>query len=180
MIDLRQISAKSLILILVLWLGTAVLLFQLGPYAELRAAAGDAGLPEEAAGYSLPELEASLEALGEDGRETYRGFQGLDLINAVLTAVFFSLCLRFCFQRLFSPGNPAQWLALLPAVVGAAEVVENLALLSLAGSFPTLPESLANLASLATRIKLGVSAVVLPGTLVALLATALKAIARRR
>ena len=95
-------NGRNVTIALVLWFGYAGLFFNFGPYSSLRARA-DSPLLEERFGYSQAEAQEQLRILGEEGRGTYRRFQLLDGVNAVLMAIALTLSLAFpsaaCLRR---------------------------------------------------------------------------------
>lgn len=100
-------------------------LFRYGPYPEL------APLPEESPGLGPTQLRAFLSELGEDGREAYLLFQGVDLLNPVLTAGFAVLLLAWILRRSGLGTGGARLALLIPVAALLADWLENL-ILSLA------------------------------------------------
>jgi hypothetical protein len=119
----------------VIWISWNVWLFNFDPYPG-RAEAANGRLVEERFGATLPELTAQLLRLDEEGRAAYATLQWLDLVSAVLTTVALTLALAFSLQRFFPTRHAAWTVALLPSLLGLAELAENGLLLALIAAHP--------------------------------------------
>ena len=172
-------KGRNVVIALVLWFACAVGLFNFGPYPTLKATAGGP-LLEERFGYSQSEAQEQLRGLGEEGRGTYRTFQLLDGVNAVLMAAALTLSLAFALSRLVAAGNPLRLLVFLPILAGVGELVENSLLLVLVSAFPAEATFAGSLAGPVTSIKLILGFTALPVTLVSLLALGFKTRYNRR
>ena len=175
---LKVAKGRNVTIALVLWFGYAVLLFNFGPYSTLQTRAGG-NLLEERFGYSQAEAQEHLGALGKEGRGTYRNFQLLDGVNAVLMATALTLSLAFALSRLFAARNPLRLLVLLPILAGVTELVENSLLFVLVSTFPSEATLARSLAGPVTSIKLVLGFTALAVTLVSLLALGFKTLYNR-
>jgi len=137
MLDLieRLSGTRVMLAAVVVSLLASVALFQLGPYAELRRAAGGE-LPEERFRAGAADIGERLQRLGDDGRRRYGVFQALDLVNALLTMVALVLLTARAARGAFPGRRRWQALAWLPLAMFVAEGTENLLLMQLAQASP--------------------------------------------
>ncbi|MCI0422282.1 MAG: hypothetical protein L0312_24185 [Acidobacteria bacterium] len=170
---------RNVLFALVVWLGFGVLLFQFTSYPTLQAANNNQPLLEERLGYTADEAKQQMQALGE-WRASYRNFQILDYINAILMGCALTLALTFTLTRLFGPGNPIRLLALLPIVAVVGEFLENTLLIVLTSSYPDISSGLVGVASAATSLKLAIGMITLTLTALSLIALGVKSLFTRR
>ncbi len=133
-----QKSANGYLVLLIFtgWLLYALWLFNGGPYGAV-AGISDGPLLEETFAYSQSLAQQKLEALGDQGRSTYRQFQVFDGIGAVLMAAAFTLVLAFVFKKgLWASRSYMRVLILIPVLAGLMELAENSLLFSMASKFP--------------------------------------------
>ena len=175
---LNLANGRNVTIAFVLWLAYSLLLFNTGPYPSLQATV-DGPLLEARFGYSQADASEQFRILEEDGRDTYRNFQLLDLLNAVLTATTLTLLLAFALSRLFAAGNPVGLLVFLPILGGILELLENALLLLLVSAFPSEATWASSIASPVTSLKLVISFTALPATLLSLAALGLKTVLNR-
>lgn len=159
---LKLATGRNVAVALAVWLAFSLLFFNFGPYQLLRSASGSLDLLEETFGYTEKEGYTRIFILGEAARGLYQNFQWLDLINAGLTVVAFTLALTFTLTRLFPPGHAVHWLIWLPAFAGLGDVIENICLLALLAIFPKEAPWVVDIASIATQFKLTVGFAILP------------------
>jgi hypothetical protein len=159
---LKLATGRNVTIALMAWLAFSLLFFNFGPYQLLRSASANLDLLEETFGYTAQDGYNRIFILGEAGRALYQNFQWLDLVNAALTVIAFTLALTFTLSRLFPAGHAMQWLVWLPPLAGVGELIENFSLLALLSLFPTETPALADLASIATQFKQTVGFACLP------------------
>lgn len=174
----RLTNARFVFAALALWLLTSGALFGLGPFSELKSAAGGS-LPEEQFVYTSTAVQLSLERLGDTGRARYRVFQVLDALNAVITAIAFTALLGYLLPRAFPKQTRLRAIALLPVVFMLAEFVENSLLGYMALDFPHSVMPLAAVGSVATSIKLTLTLLIMIAVAGALLAWAVRTVRHR-
>jgi hypothetical protein len=172
-------SGRAVLFALAVWLGFGFLLFQFTSYRTLQAANRNRPLLEERFGYTTEDVTSQMQALGE-WRGSYRNFQILDYIHALLMSLALTLALTFALTRLFGPANPLRLLALAPIVAALAEFAENSLLIALCARYPGVSPGLTGPASVATQLKLGIGFVTLPLAALGLIALGVKSLIRRR
>lgn len=174
-----RLTGRFVIAAMVVWIVASAALFRFGPYAELSAAAGGV-LPEEQFAFSASSARDCLERLGEVGRMRYVTFQVMDSFNAILTAAAFTALLGFVIQRGFPDNSKLLGVALLPAGVLGAELLENILLGHMAFSFPDSMAAVSAFASVATSTKLALGFGCIAAVLGSAIVMAVRGIARRR
>lgn len=107
-------------------------LFEYGPYSEVRALAGP--LPEESITGSVA-LYAYLENLGALGRELYGSFQIWDFLNPLAIGLITVTLVGWLLSRSEVVRGRTVAMA-IPFAGPAADAVENLLLLNAAAAFP--------------------------------------------
>lgn len=116
----------------------AGLIMTVGPYAELsELAASSGGVLDEVPRGSAEAVSAHLGAIGEGGRELYRRHFWWDLPFLALNASILWLLLRFGLSRVGAKRatKVRSWLLCLPLLVGACDLVENLAVRELVANW---------------------------------------------
>lgn len=109
-------------------------LFNYGPYSEVRALAGP--LPEESI-TSPVALYAYLDSLGTNGRELYGTFQLWDFLNPLAIGLIATTLVGWLLGR--SGVVRGRTVAMVIPFVGpAADAVENLLLLNATAAFPDM------------------------------------------
>ena len=100
------------------------------------------------AGYSYQHATSLLEALGETGRSVYL-YQQLpaDFIYPGLFAISYSLLLIWLFAKSFKPDSKIFYLAIVPALGGLFDYLENVCIVLMIKSFPDLSQELVTVAS---------------------------------
>ena len=121
-------------------LGTLIvgggLLFGLGPFPRLQAAAPGGLLPEQQLGYGPGQLLDFLDAIGAEGRTAYLHFQRLDILTPLLIGGSAALAIAWLLRRAGTTSGPWTWLPFVPALVLVAEVAENYVLVRAVHAFP--------------------------------------------
>lgn len=105
-------------------------------------------------GYSYQHTITLLESLGEAGRNVYL-FQQLpvDFIYPGLFAFSYSLLLTWLFAKSFEVNSRIFSLALIPALGGLFDYLENISIIVLINSFPNISQNLVGIASTFTLLK---------------------------
>ena len=100
------------------------------------------------AGYSYQHATSLFEALGETGRSVYL-YQQLpaDFIYPGLFAISYSLLLIWLFAKSFKPDSKIFYLAIVPALGGLFDYLENVCIVLMIKSFPDLSQELVTVAS---------------------------------
>ncbi len=90
-------------------------------------------------GYSYEYAKKLLESIGPEGRETYLMLQlPIDFIYPGLFAVTYTLMLIWVFSKRFNSGSKIFILALVPAAAGLFDYIENIGVVIMLKSYPTL------------------------------------------
>lgn len=171
-------TGRAVVVALLLWLGTGFVLFQLGPYAELRELAPGLAPLDERMGYAWTDVQVYFAILGESGRSLYRLFLIADSGNAILMASAVTLLLAFLTTRLGLGGTRVSLVAFIPVAGGALDLLENALLLVMLDRFPEIAESLAGIASITTASKLVTSLAGAAAVVAGLTGWAVKALRR--
>lgn len=147
----RVIAGWMLALSVAAWLGFSLFLFG-SRYEAVASRVAPAPLLEEWPVTAPIDVSAVLDTLGTDGREAYASFQQLDSVNATLAAGVIAILILFCVERF---GRRTAWrgLAILPAGLLAAELVENMTLSRLIAAYPDVAAGSITLLGTATRAK---------------------------
>ena len=110
-------------------------LFRLSPYATVKATLDGASLPEET--ITEPDrLAQLLEALGAAGRDSYLQFQLWDLLNPILMGVAGAMLLGWMLKRGQRSSSAWRFTVLLPVLLLAADLLENVVLSIAVAAFP--------------------------------------------
>jgi hypothetical protein len=105
-------------------------------------------------GYSLEYAGSLLDAIGADGRQTYLTRQlPMDFVYPGLFAVTYTLLLTWLFNKGFSQRSPIFYLALVPAVAGLFDYLENVGIIMMLRSFPNISAATVAYASVCSVIK---------------------------
>lgn len=106
------------------------------------------------AGYTHSHALTLLESLGHDGRSVYLFPQlALDFVYPGLFAICFSLMLIWIYSKRVGPDSWSLKLAILPALGGFFDYVENILIIRMITAFPDLSRGLVTAASCATLLK---------------------------
>ena len=105
-------------------------------------------------GYSLEYAGNLLDAIDADGRQTYLTLQlPVDFVYPGLAAVAYTLLLTWLFNKGFSQQSPVFYLALVPAVAGLFDYLENVGIIMMVTSFPNISAATVAFASMSSVIK---------------------------
>ncbi len=105
-------------------------------------------------GYTLEYAGDLLTAIGADGRQTYLSLQlPVDFVYPGLFAVTYTLLLTWLFNKGFAQESPIFYLALVPAVAGLFDYLENIGIIMMLRSFPNISAAMVALASMSSVIK---------------------------
>jgi len=105
-------------------------------------------------GYSQTYAEELLLAIGPAGREAYLKRQlPIDFIYPGLFAVTYTLMLVWIFKKSFNAESKVFSLALIPAMAGLFDYLENLCIIVMITSFPALNPNLVKVSSMFSIIK---------------------------
>ena len=100
-------------------------------------------------GYSQTYAEELLGAIGPTGREAYLKRQvPIDFIYPGLFALTYTLMLVWIFKKSFNAKSKVFSLALIPAIAGLFDYFENICIILMIKSFPTLDSNLVNVSSM--------------------------------
>ena len=105
-------------------------------------------------GYSYQYAKSLLESLGEQGRSVYL-YQQLpaDFLYPGLFAVSCSLLLTWLFAKSFKANSKMFYIAIVPALGGLFDYLENVSIVLMIKSFPGLSQGLVAIASIFTVLK---------------------------
>ncbi len=105
-------------------------------------------------GYTYQHATTLLENLGDEGRQFYLTRQlPLDFIYPGLFAIAYSLLLVWLFAKSFQPEAKIFYLALIPALGGLFDYLENMGIILMLNTFPELSPELVSLSSTFTLLK---------------------------
>jgi hypothetical protein len=105
-------------------------------------------------GYDPAYAQELLTQLGPDGRHTYLTRQlPLDMIYPGLFAITFSLLLAYCLDRINALRKPWQLFCWLAVLGGLFDYGENLSVIQMLQSYPSIPDSLAYRSNIFTLLK---------------------------
>lgn len=105
-------------------------------------------------GYTIEYAEKLIDAIGADGRRVYLSLQlPIDFIYPGLFAVAYTLLLTWLFKKGFAQESPIFYLALVPAVAGFFDYLENVGIILMLRSFPDLTATTVIFSSICSVIK---------------------------
>jgi hypothetical protein len=94
-------------------------------------------------GYDLSYVSTLFNALGETGRETYLTNQiPVDMLYPLLFGLTYSLFLAYLLKKLDKHKTSYIFLCLLPIIAGITDYLENIGIILLIQSYPSLSETL--------------------------------------
>lgn len=177
---LARASGRNVLIALVLFIALAAGVL---PRAEARLLAYSGGrgpLDLRVTGYGPEEALATVEALGSEGRAFYATVElTADVVYPAVYTAFLVLLLGWALRRAApAAGHPAHRLLPLPFLVTGADLLENVAIVTLLLAHPSAPAAVARAAGVLTVLKWGLlvlTAVVILATLAAAGVRALKA-----
>lgn len=147
-------SGKTVLLLFVLAMAVYLLML-LVTIPRVQSHAPDAALFDlSPAGYSHSQAMTLLESLGPAGRGAYLFPQlALDFVYPGLFAICFSLMLIWVYSKRVRSDSKFLYLAILPALGGLFDYVENILIIRMITTFPDVTEGLVSVASGATLLK---------------------------
>ena len=147
-------SGKNVLLLFVLTMAVYLLMLQV-TIPRLQSYAPDTALFDlSPTGYSHPHAMTLLESLGHDGRSAYLFPQlALDFVYPGLFAICFSLMLIWIYSKRIRPDSKLLYLAMLPALGGLFDYVENILIIQMITTFPDVTKGLVSAASSSTVLK---------------------------
>ena len=105
-------------------------------------------------GYSYQHAMSLLEELGNEGRQIYLSLQlPLDFVYPGLFAISYTLLLIWLFSKSLKNKSRIFYLALIPALGGLFDYLENIYIFRMINSFPDLSPRLVQVASTFTLLK---------------------------
>lgn len=105
-------------------------------------------------GYSFTYAKDLLDALGPAGRQTYLTLQlPVDFVYPGLFAISYTLLLVWLFNKGFAKRSPIFYCALVPAVAGLFDYLENIGIIIMLRSYPQLSPVAVSLTSVSSVIK---------------------------
>jgi len=177
----RFATGKTVALLAALFLVTAVL--NVGrPFgiAQLNEIADEAGVLDEMF-YSADKAYAVLEAQGEAGRSFYRRLLlTTELVFPLVYRGFSAVLITYLFSCWLPPRSPWRFLSLLPFVGMLADYGENTLVLCMLFTYPHRLDTVATVASAATRIKWASNYVDYTLIVVGLIGLVVHAVTRKR
>lgn len=167
----QQASGRKVAVLFILTM--AVYAFMLA-YSIPAVMAFAAGLPlfdMSPFGYSFDHANNLLKNLGTEGRNLYLSLQlPADFIYPGLFAITFSLILVWLLKKLVQPTSKLFYAAIIPVLAGLFDYLENIFIIKMINSYPTLDSSLVSIASLLTLFKSQLTTVYFIGVLIILIA----------
>ena len=171
MTDARRWRRRTLILIPVL-VAYSAWMFTASPFATLSSWGGGTFVFDMTSNYDEARALENLEALGPDGRATYRAALVADVGFMLLNAAVVASLMFWALTHL----TRWPWLRAviaLPALSLLLDLTENSAIWSMLGRFPASPGGAADVASTVTGVKLSIVPLVFAAVLLLWLAAAL-------
>lgn len=105
-------------------------------------------------GYTHSQAMTLLESLGHEGRDTYLFPQlALDFVYPGLFAICFSLMLVWVYSKRVRSQSKFLYLAMLPALGGLFDYVENILIIRMITTFPEVTKEMVSTASMFTLLK---------------------------
>lgn len=151
----RLASLRNVLILAIIYVGTSVLIFNIGIVPRLMEQADGMGLLDNTFGYTPQRVYTLFDTLGANGRQLYGTYLlAFDFLYPILFAVTNSIVLAYLLESLFGPKRSFVFLYLLPFVALLFDFVENLSLLALLWLYPTQLAALAIFAEIVTATKL--------------------------
>lgn len=153
-------SGKNVLLLFVLTMAVYLLML-LVTIPRVQNYAPDTALFDlSPAGYSHAQAMTLLESLGHDGRQLYLFPQlALDFVYPGLFAICFSLMLVWVYSKRVRSDSKVLYLAVLPALGGLFDYIENILIIRMITTFPDVTKGLVSAASGSTLLKSAFSTV---------------------
>ena len=156
----RKASGKNVLLLFVLTMAVYLLMLSV-TIPRVQSYAPDTALFDlSPTGYTHSQAMTLLESLGHDGRSAYLFPQlTLDFVYPGLFAVCFALMFIWVYSKRVRSDSKFLYLAILPALGGLFDYVENILIIRMITTFPDVTEGLVSAASSATLLKSAFSTV---------------------
>lgn len=153
-------SGKNVLLLFVLTMAVYLLML-LVTIPRVQNYAPDTALFDlSPAGYSHSQAMILLESLGHEGRGLYLFPQlALDFVYPGLFAICFSLMLIWVYSQRVRSDSKLLYLAMLPALGGLFDYIENILIIRMITTFPDVTKGLVAAASGSTLLKSAFSTV---------------------
>ena len=135
------------------YLTVAGLAITIGPYGSVRRLSGRLGPPEERAGITPAAISMFFVRIGDEGRTLYRRVLIFDFVAPVAFVAAGWMIVRWSHSRAPNLARSGSLVVRLLLVLAAAEIVENLLLLSALRGYPGRPP-LGQLIGTVVRLKL--------------------------
>jgi hypothetical protein len=136
------------------------LLFNFGPYAQVRERLPKVSFPEERLSYKNEDLRQFIGQLTieQDGASqvyltAYKGFQIFDILNGALLALALGTAI-WALTRGMTRASILKWLISLPLLMFVFDLSENLAIIKVVDSWPAWYPGLGALAATFTMAKM--------------------------
>lgn len=134
-----------------------------GRFSKLYEVYGDVTMPDTRFTYSLNEITAVFNTLGQEGLNVWGQAHMLDFLFPLTYMFAMAFGLNMELRSLF-PDSKAKLLVLIPLLAGIADYVENILVLTQIAAYPGLSELVIVIASAVTSLKwilLGVGFVII-------------------
>lgn len=148
--------------------------------ARIKLLSGGLGAPDLLHGFTADELHARFEAFGEEGRSSYLRAELADLVYPLVYGFFFAFLIAVAARRLLREDSPWRLLCLVPLATTLLDYLENACFITQLLRWPTRLDTVAQLASAFNLGKWSCFAVVIPTTLIGLVALAVVTLRDRR
>ena len=147
---------------------------------RIKLLSGGLGVPDLLHGFTADDLHARLEAFGAEGRSIYLRAELVDLVYPLVYGFFFAFLIAVAARRLLREDSPWRLLCLVPLATTLLDYLENACFFTLLLRWPTRLDTVAQLASAFNLGKWTCFALVLPTTLIGLVALTFVALRVRR
>ncbi|WP_299317272.1 hypothetical protein [uncultured Maribacter sp.] len=105
-------------------------------------------------GYDLEVVNTLFHTLGDIGRQTYLTKQiPVDMIYPLLFGISYAAVLAYFLTKLPKLNPNYLYLCLLPIIAGIADYIENIGIISMLNTYPTVTETSVNITSMFSIIK---------------------------
>ncbi|SIQ62878.1 hypothetical protein [Maribacter ulvicola] len=106
------------------------------------------------AGYDLAYVNTLFQTLGDTGRQMYLTKQiPVDMIYPLLFGISYAAVLAYFLLKLPKLNPKYLYLCLLPVIAGLADYLENMGIISMLNTYPTLTETTVTITSIFSVIK---------------------------
>jgi hypothetical protein len=177
----RVIDAASWLRVGLLVLAYGVCIsFLMTADARIQQRSSGLGVPDLLHGFTADDLYTRLTAFGEEGRAIYLRAELVDLVYPLVYGFFFAFLIALAARRLLRDDSLWRLLCLLPLAATALDYLENACFFTVLLRWPARLDLVAQLASIFNLGKWSCFAVVVPTTVLGLVALAVVAVRGRR